>query len=211
VCGHLTHRTLPDIDHQRGPVVLTDGALLAFDGHDESRPIYLALNGTIYDVSANPRIYGPGGMYNVFAGRDAARGFVTGCFAEDNVPDLRGVEWMFVPVDVPTYEEKSDAQLESSLMREYRAEKVTRGKAEVEGTLKHWAKVFRGETGKDYFEIGYVDRKSGYWAQKPARKLCANAEKKRPKAQFEDWIQQRRIGRAQKEKEERDGKKKDEL
>lgn len=37
---------------QRGPVLLTDDQLSAYDGSDSSKPIYLALNGTIYDVSA---------------------------------------------------------------------------------------------------------------------------------------------------------------
>lgn len=37
---------------QRGPVLLTDDQLSAYDGSDPSKPIYLALNGTIYDVSA---------------------------------------------------------------------------------------------------------------------------------------------------------------
>ena len=64
-----------------------------------SLPIYLAINGTIYDVSASPSFYGPGGGYHFFAGNDGTRAFVTGCFSEDVTPDLRGVEDMFLPVD----------------------------------------------------------------------------------------------------------------
>ena len=70
---------------------------LAYDGSDPTKPIYLALNGTIYDVSANPGTYGPGGSYHFFAGRDAARAFLTGCFMEDQTPDLRGVYMMYMP------------------------------------------------------------------------------------------------------------------
>lgn len=37
-------------------------------------------------------MYGEGGMYNVFAGRDATRAFVTGCFSDPNhyTHDIRG-------------------------------------------------------------------------------------------------------------------------
>ncbi|KAF2466423.1 uncharacterized protein BDR25DRAFT_336568 [Lindgomyces ingoldianus] len=85
----------------QGGVFLTDDQLLAYDGTDPKKPIYLALNGTIYDVSASPQTYGPGGSYHFFAGRDAARAFLTGCFQEDLTPDLRGVEQMYMPVDAP--------------------------------------------------------------------------------------------------------------
>ena len=44
-------------------------------------------------------MYGPGGSYSFFAGRDATRAFVTGCFDTDLNGDLRGVEQMFMPVD----------------------------------------------------------------------------------------------------------------
>ncbi|KAG7005317.1 cytochrome P450 [Physcia stellaris] len=83
----------------RGPISLTDAELAAYDGSNPNLPIYLALNGSIYDVSVSPHFYGPGGSYSFFAGRDATRAYVTGCFDEDLTPDLRGVEEMFVPVD----------------------------------------------------------------------------------------------------------------
>ncbi|ORY16471.1 hypothetical protein BCR34DRAFT_622406 [Clohesyomyces aquaticus] len=85
----------------QGGVFLTDDQLRAYDGTDPKKPIYLALNGTIYDVSASPQTYGPGGSYHFFAGRDAARAFLTGCFQEDLTPDLRGVEMMYMPIDAP--------------------------------------------------------------------------------------------------------------
>jgi len=37
----------------------------------------------------------------VFAGADASRAFVTGCFKEDRKPDMRGVEEMYLPLDDP--------------------------------------------------------------------------------------------------------------
>lgn len=44
-----------------------------YDGTDSSKPIYLAIDGTIYDVSASPAFYGPGGSYHHLTGRDASR------------------------------------------------------------------------------------------------------------------------------------------
>jgi hypothetical protein len=78
--------------------------LAQYDGSDPNMPIYLAieyvpcvgatlsLSGDVYDVSANRRIYGPGGGYGFFAGKDAARAFVTGCFKEDLTHDIRGLD-----------------------------------------------------------------------------------------------------------------------
>ncbi|KAI7323704.1 hypothetical protein KC315_g8446, partial [Hortaea werneckii] len=94
-------RTGPLSTYFQGPLRLTDAELALYNGTDPDKPVLLALNGTIYDVTAGRRVYGPGGSYHVFAGRDAARGFVTGCFAEDGTPDLRGVEWTYVPAGIP--------------------------------------------------------------------------------------------------------------
>ena len=123
-------------------------------------------------------------MYNIFAGRDAARGFVTGCFKDDANSDLRGVEWTFVPKDVEHWTEKSDEDL-SRQQRLYRYEMVGNGLKEVDKAIGHWAKVFRGETGKDYFEVGYVKTKEAVVDMMPIKPLCESAEKKRPKAKFD--------------------------
>ena len=162
----------------QGPIHLTDAELAAYDGSDPRKPVYLALNGTIYDVSAGRRIYGPGGSYHVFAGRDAARGFITGCFAEDATPDLRGAEWTYIPQDVAapgtaglTGEEKN-----------YRAQEVRRAQRMVRETIEGWGRMFRGEQGKDYFEVGRVVREEGWLERLERRGLCAQAEKGRPKS-----------------------------
>ena len=42
-------------------------------GDDPFRPILVAVNGKIYDVTEARNFYGPGGAYNVYAGREAAR------------------------------------------------------------------------------------------------------------------------------------------
>ena len=172
----------------RGPVMLTDAQLAAYDGSDPAKPIYLALNGTIYDVSAGRRVYGPGGSYNVFAGKDAARGFITGCFAEDGTPDLRGAEYTYVPSDVPLPAEYDAAHGEgetkekvSGAVKSYRANEVRRARKQVADTIEGWAKMFRGEGGKEYFEAGKVVREEGWLEREPKKALCAQAIKGRPK------------------------------
>lgn len=105
---------------------------------------------------------------------------MTGCFADDNVPDIRGVEWTFVPRDVPRFEEISDDLLDEE-KRQYRREMLVKAHEGVEETIIHWAKMFRGETGKDYWEVGYVERDEEAMAKQPLLELCGPAEKKRPK------------------------------
>ncbi|GMI84402.1 membrane-associated progesterone binding protein 2 [Hibiscus trionum] len=52
---------------------LTPQQLLQFNGSDPSKPIYVAINGRIFDVTAGNSFYGPGGSYAIFAGKDASR------------------------------------------------------------------------------------------------------------------------------------------
>uniref|UniRef100_A0ACD5Z595 Uncharacterized protein n=1 Tax=Avena sativa TaxID=4498 RepID=A0ACD5Z595_AVESA len=52
---------------------LTAAQLRAYDGSDPSKPIYVAIRGKVYDVSAGRGFYGPGGDYALFAGREASR------------------------------------------------------------------------------------------------------------------------------------------
>ncbi|KAI7549245.1 hypothetical protein KC331_g3917 [Hortaea werneckii] len=184
-----------------GPLRLTDAELALYDGTDTTRPVLLALNGTIYDVSAGRRVYGPGGSYHVFAGKDAARGFVTGCFAEDGTPDLRGVEWTYVPVWIPRYGEeegegerqgewegkeedggeKSKKKKVSPELKSQREQALRQARKQVQATIDGWGKMFRGETGKGYFEVGKVVREDGWLEKLPRREICAQAERGRPK------------------------------
>lgn len=164
---------------------LTPEQLSLYNGTDPSLPIYLAINGTIFDVSANRLIYGPGGSYNFFTGRDATRAFVTGCFQEDLTPDLDGVEEMFIPV-----EDDDEPEELSSRERKLRREREVReAKSKVRAQVAHWENFFRNH--KKYFEVGKVvnvapeDDASTESHPPPKSKskrpLCEAAEKNRPK------------------------------
>ncbi|GAA5937264.1 hypothetical protein JCM1841_007025 [Sporobolomyces salmonicolor] len=73
------------------PLVLSEQQLAFHDGTNPHYPLYIALDGDVFDVSdGGMGNYGPGGAYHVFAGRDAARAFVTGCFQDHLTHDLRG-------------------------------------------------------------------------------------------------------------------------
>lgn len=167
------HEQATDEDKQRGPVYLTDDELKAYDGSDASKPVYIALNGTIYDVSAGRHVYGPGGSYNFFAGRDATRAFITGCFQEDLTPDIRGAELTYVPVDDDT---PSKAEMKKRRERDTRL-----AKKRVHDTIEGWSRMFKGEAGKNYFEVGKVKREEGWLEKLPKRELCEQAQKQRPK------------------------------
>lgn len=82
-----------------GLLKLTEEELKAFTGEDAEKPIYLGINGTIFDVSASPAFYGPGGHYNHFVGKDATRAWITECWDEPEQFTWRldDVEVMFMP------------------------------------------------------------------------------------------------------------------
>lgn len=159
---------------QNSAVLLDDAQLQAYDGSDPSKPIYVALDGIIYDVTPGARFYGPGGSYHVLAGKDAARSYVTGCFEDDN-SDLRGAEWTFVPKDVPGPNEPATGD-----QKIYREQELRKGRKEVQKVLDGWKQVFGGKTGKEYFEVGRVVRPAGWQDGLPVKELCEKAQKKRP-------------------------------
>lgn len=161
----------------RGPVLLTDEELAAYDGSDPSKPIYLGLNGTIYDVTPGRHFYGPGGGYHFFAGRDAARAFVTGCFDTDLTPDLRGAEEMFIPVDDP----EEEAALTPDAIAARNAREREEARKKVDSVVEGWAHVFAGGTGKEYLAVGKVVREEGWLERLPRRELCDKAAELRPK------------------------------
>ncbi|RYP80807.1 hypothetical protein DL769_002277 [Monosporascus sp. CRB-8-3] len=158
-----------------GPVYMTLEELAEFDGRNESKPLYLAINGTIYDVSSNRRIYGPGGGYQFFAGTDAARSFVTGCFAEDRTADMRGVEEMFLPLDDPEVDAHWTPE-ELAALRQREREEAFR---KVHEGLEHWVKFF--ENSPKYPKVGYLKRDKDWLEKEPRRELCETAAKGRKK------------------------------
>ncbi|KAA8651432.1 hypothetical protein EYZ11_006027 [Aspergillus tanneri] len=157
----------------QGPLLLTPEQLTPYDGSDPSLPIYLAVNGSIFDVSANPLVYGPGGSYNFFTGRDATRAFVTGCFQEDLTSDMTGVEEMFMPVDDP----EEDKTLSSGEKKTRREQDVRLARTKVQKHVQHWENFFRNH--KKYFEVGKVVGLESLPKEK--RELCEPARKQRPK------------------------------
>jgi len=96
------------IDKPQGSLVLTHDQLALFDGTRPSKPIYLAILGRIYNVDKGKKHYGAGGGYNIFAGKDATRAFVTGDFSPagliDDVSDLDGNEILSISDWVTFYE-----------------------------------------------------------------------------------------------------------
>ncbi|KAH9168924.1 cytochrome b5-like heme/steroid binding domain-containing protein [Lactarius sanguifluus] len=71
--------------------LFSESLLARFDGNIEGIPLYIAIDGDVFDVSSNRRVYGPGGSYALMAGVDAARAFGTGCFKDHRTHDLRGL------------------------------------------------------------------------------------------------------------------------
>ncbi|KAH0587123.1 Neuferricin [Termitomyces sp. J132] len=70
--------------------LFSERLLAEHDGRVPGRPIYLAIDGDVYDVSKGAA-YQPGGSYAILAGVDAARAFGTGCFKTHRTHDLRGL------------------------------------------------------------------------------------------------------------------------
>ena len=53
------------------PIMLV-ADLAAFDGTDANKPIYIGMNGLVYDVSAGRKFYETGASYHYLAGKDSS-------------------------------------------------------------------------------------------------------------------------------------------
>ncbi|CAL5436116.1 unnamed protein product [Camellia sinensis] len=67
--------------------LFTAQQLAIYNGTDDGLPIFLAILGSVFDVTKGKSHYGAGGGYNHFAGRDASRAFVSGNFTGDGLTD----------------------------------------------------------------------------------------------------------------------------
>lgn len=153
-----------------GPLRLTPEQLALFNGTDTTIPVYIAINGTVFDVSQGRHTYGPGGSYNVFAGRDATRAFVTGCFLEDTTSNLRGAEEVYIPIEDPD-------EVISSGEKKTRAERERReAKKKVQAEVQKWENFYKNH--KKYIEVGKV---IGAVQNTERIELCEAAQKGRPK------------------------------
>ncbi|KAI3512263.1 hypothetical protein L1887_19578 [Cichorium endivia] len=71
---------------------MTEEELKSYDGRDPSKPILMAINGVIYDVSTERRLYGPGGPYELWTGKDCCRAVAKRSFKEEDLnSDLTGL------------------------------------------------------------------------------------------------------------------------
>ncbi|CAE6349007.1 unnamed protein product [Rhizoctonia solani] len=83
---------------KRNPFAVPDGQLQPpkddpYTLAEASRPVYVAIKGTVFDVTAKRDVYGPGGSYSVFAGKDGSKGLgLSSLKAEDAVPDWSTLE-----------------------------------------------------------------------------------------------------------------------
>jgi len=57
--------------------------LATFDGKDPERPLLIAVRGQVYDVTPGRAFYGPGGPYEMFAGRDCTRALAKMAFDDE--------------------------------------------------------------------------------------------------------------------------------
>ncbi|WEW54649.1 hypothetical protein PRK78_000069 [Emydomyces testavorans] len=174
------------ITRLRGPILLTPSQLSLYNGTSTTLPIYISINHTIYDVSASPHLYGPGGSYAFFAGRDATRAFVTGCFQDDLSSDLAGVEEMYVPVedDDASEAERGMSRAQKKVRRE---REMREARKMVEKQVRHWVEFY--EKSDKYFAVGRVvperDGRRGEEEEEgrggKRRELCESAKEGRPR------------------------------
>ncbi|KAI8898482.1 cytochrome b5-like heme/steroid binding domain-containing protein [Globomyces pollinis-pini] len=66
----------------------THEELLKYNGEDANQPVYVAIKGTVFDVSQSRETYTPPKGYSVFAGKEANKALGKSSLkVEDCVPD----------------------------------------------------------------------------------------------------------------------------
>ncbi|SMR42641.1 unnamed protein product [Zymoseptoria tritici ST99CH_1E4] len=77
-----------DLDPPKDDIISLE-YLSKCDGKHEDYPTYVAIKGTVFDVTGN-KAYGPEGSYKVFAGRDASRALAQSSLKEEECrPDCK--------------------------------------------------------------------------------------------------------------------------
>lgn len=84
-----------DEEDEEPPRNFTFAQLLYFDGKIDERtkevkPIYLSLNGIVFDATKGRDFYGPGGPYEMFAGHECGVALAKMSFDKEHVDDLAG-------------------------------------------------------------------------------------------------------------------------
>ena len=71
----------------------TEVELADHDGSDPSKPLLLAIRGYVYDVGRGRDFYGPGGPYEMFAGKDCTRALAKVAFGPELFTgDIEGLD-----------------------------------------------------------------------------------------------------------------------
>jgi len=84
--AHCSDLTSPNSPPKDDPISVEE--LKQYDGTDESKPVYVAVKGTVFDVSPKREMYSPGKGYHIFAGKDGSRGLgMSSLKPEDAVAD----------------------------------------------------------------------------------------------------------------------------
>ncbi|EDQ92336.1 uncharacterized protein MONBRDRAFT_4813 [Monosiga brevicollis MX1] len=121
----------------------------------ESRPVYLALAGRVYDVTAGRHKYGPGGSYHKLAGRDASRPLALGCLTESCLTgSLQVAAAVEASLAADAFAEKTAARLR----HEYKQQRQQRGGtgalvAIIQETQRDAVKLYRRQRLDDVVTI----------------------------------------------------------
>lgn len=70
--------------------VFIEGDLRTYDGTDPTLPIYIGLDGYVYDVTLGKEYYAPGGRYHDLAGKDSSQAlrFMGGDIIKEKYPKI---------------------------------------------------------------------------------------------------------------------------
>ncbi|XP_062502975.1 neudesin-like [Corticium candelabrum] len=69
-----------NVEDDKEERVFTADELSQYDGSDETKPLYMAVKGTVFDVTEGKDFYGPGSEYHFMTGRDVSHGIAKWSF-----------------------------------------------------------------------------------------------------------------------------------